>query len=298
MELRHLRYFIAVAEELNFSRAAERLHVSQPPLSRQIRDLEAELGVKLLDRDRQGVQLTQAGQAVLVRSRKLVHDAESLLAEARMRDQEGREELQIGYAPSPTSVVISEILARYHEMSPGARITLHDLSNVEMMSGLRARRLHAALTVRPPAREMRGLKFETIRHHPAGIICSPVSPLARQSAVRASEIAGSNLVVYRAKDYPEYHAWVSKVLGVRKSRLVISEECSDVMSLMAGVQAGRGVAVVGDFITPLVGDRVRFVPFASRAHYLEVGLLYRKSDRDKGVKVFLAASLVCREPER
>ena len=297
MELRHLRYFIAVAEELNFSRAAERLHVSQPPLSRQIRDLEAELKVKLLDRDRQGVQLTRVGHAVLVRSRKLVHDAESLLADAQMMDQERREELQIGYAPSPTSVVISEILARYHELSPGARITLHDLSNVEMMSGLRAKKLHAALTVRPPAGEMRGLKFETIRHHPPGIICSPVSPLAQQRAVHPSEIAASNLVVYRAKAYPEYHGWVSEVLGVSKSRLVISEECSDVMSLMAAVQAGRGVAVVGDFITPLIGDRVRFVPFVSGAHFLEVGLLYRKSDHDKGVKGFLAASLVGKQPK-
>lgn len=297
MELRHLRYFIAVAEELNFSRAAERLHVSQPPLSRQIRDLEAELKVKLLDRNRQGVQLTQAGQAVLVRSRKLVHDAESLLTEAQMMDQESREDLQIGYAPSPTSVVISEILARYHELSPGARITLHDLSNVEMMSALRAKKLHAALTVRPPAAEMRGLKFETIRHHPPGIICSPGSPLARQRAVRPSEVAGSKLVVYRAKDYPEYHAWVSKVLGVSKSRLVINQECSDVMGLMAAVQAGRGVAVVGDFITPLIGDRVRFVPFVSGAHFLEVGLLYRKSEHEKGVKGFLAASLAGRQPK-
>lgn len=295
MELRHLRYFIAVAEELNFSRAAERLHVSQPPLSRQIRDLEAELKVRLLDRNRQGVQLTQVGHAVLVRSRKLVHDAESLLAEAQMMDVERREELHIGYAPSPTSVVISEILARYHELSPGARITLHDLSNVEMMAGLRSKKLHAALTVRPPAGEMRGLKFETIRHHPPGIICSPMSPLARQRTVCPAEVAGSKLVVYRAKDFPEYHGWVSKVLGVSKSRLLISEECSDVMSLMAAVQAGRGVAVVGDFITPLIGDRVRFVPFVSGAHFLEVGLICRKSDHDQTLQGFLEASLLGRQ---
>ena len=84
MELRHLRYFIAVAEELNFSRAAERLHVSQPPLSRQIRSLEAELKATLLDRNTQGVRLTRVGHAVLARSRKLVRDAESLLAKAQM----------------------------------------------------------------------------------------------------------------------------------------------------------------------------------------------------------------------
>ena len=295
MELRHLRYFIAVAEELNFSRAAERLHVSQPPLSRQIRDLEAELKVKLLDRDRQSVRLTRAGRAVLTRSRKLLRDAESLLTEARKMDKDKPEELQIGYAPSPTAAVISEILARYHERSSGARITLHDLSNVEMMSGLRAKKLHAALTVRPPAAEMRGLKFEVIRHHPPGIICSPLSPLARQPGVRPSEVAASKLVVYRAKEFPEYHRWVSKVLGVSKSRLKISEECSDVMSLMAAVQAGRGVAVVGDFITALAGGRVRFVPFVSGAHSLELGLLYRKSEQDKGVKGFLAASLSGRQ---
>jgi DNA-binding transcriptional LysR family regulator len=103
--------------------------------------------VKLLDRDRQSVRLTPAGQAVLIRSRKLVQDADLLLAEARMLDEKMPEELQVGYAPSPTAVVISEILARYHEVSPGARVTLHDLSNREMLSRLRANKLHAALLI-------------------------------------------------------------------------------------------------------------------------------------------------------
>src|SRR5258708_16719245 len=109
MELRHLRYFIAVAEELNFSRAAARLHVSQPPLSRQIRDLEAELKVNLFDRNRQGVRLTRVGHAMLARSRKLVRDAESLRAEAQMIDQESQAELRIAYPPSPTPVTISPL---------------------------------------------------------------------------------------------------------------------------------------------------------------------------------------------
>ena len=125
MELRHLRYFIAVAEELNFSRAAQRLHASQPPLSRQIRSLEAELKVKLLDRNTQAVRLTRVGQTVLARSRKLVRDAESLRAEAQMIEKESQEELRIGYAPSPTAVIISRVLSQYHELSPGAGVSLH-----------------------------------------------------------------------------------------------------------------------------------------------------------------------------
>jgi DNA-binding transcriptional LysR family regulator len=180
MELRHLRYFIAVAEELNFSRAAERLHVSEPPLSRQIRDLEAELKVKLLDRNRQGAQLNRVGQAVLARSRKLVRDAESLRSEAQMTDKESQEELRIGYALSPTAVIISRVLCRYHELSPGARVTLHDLTHTGMLSGSRTGKLPAALTIRPSAGEMRGLKFESIHRHPVGNICSNSSQLARQ----------------------------------------------------------------------------------------------------------------------
>ena len=195
MELRHLRYFIAVAEELNFSRAAARLHVSQPPLSRQIRGLEAELKVKLLDRNTQGVRLTRAGHAVLARSRKLVCDAEALRAEAQTIDKESEEELRIGYAPSPTAVIISGVLARYYELSPGAGVSLDDLTHTEMLSGLRAGKLHAALTIRPAVGEMRGLKFETIRRHPVGILCSNSSPLARQtcgsSVARRDERVGS-----------------------------------------------------------------------------------------------------------
>jgi LysR family transcriptional regulator, benzoate and cis,cis-muconate-responsive activator of ben and cat genes len=289
MELRHLRYFIAVAEELNFSRAAERLHISQPPLSRQIRGLETELNVKLLDRNTQGVRLTRAGHAVLARSRKLIRDAESLRAEAQMIGKESQEELRIGYAPSPTAVIISRVICRYHELSPGTRLTLHDLTHTEMLSGLRLGKLHAALTIRPAVGEMRGLKFETIRRHPVGIICSNSSPLAQQPAVRPSVVAMSKLVVYRAKEFPEYHQWVSKILRVSQGRLIIIEECADVLSVIAAVESGRGAAVVGEFITAVAGDRVRFVPFVSRAHFLEVGLLHRQRRVGENVRKLVAA---------
>jgi DNA-binding transcriptional LysR family regulator len=298
MELRHLRYFIAVAEELNFSRAAERLHVSQPPLSRQIRGLEAELKVKLLDRNTQGVRLTRAGYAVLARSRKLVRDAESLRAEAQMIDKESQEELRIGYAPSPTAVIISGVLSRYHELSPGARVSLHDLTHTDMLSGLRAGKLHAALTIRPTAGEMRGLKFETIRRHAVGIICSNSNPLARQAAVRPSVVGTSELVVYRAREFPEYHQWVSKILRVSQGRLLITQECADVLSVIAAVESGRGAAVVGEFVTAVAGDRVRFVPFVSRTNFLEVGLLYRQSRVGENLRRLVTACLASKQPHR
>src|SRR5215467_3766543 len=230
MELRHLRYFIAVAEELNFSRAAERLNVSQPPLSRQIRDLESELKVQLLDRNRQEVKLTRVGRGLLARARELMRDAELLRTHAHEIATDTYEELHLGYAPAPTAAVIAGILGRYHELAPGASVTLHDLSLTEILKGLKTKKLHAGLTLRPRPGEMPGLKFEPLRRYSVGIICAKSSPLAQFSVIRPSAVPMDKLVGYRATDFPEYHQWVAKVLGVSKARVTIRQECDGVLS--------------------------------------------------------------------
>lgn len=294
MELRHLRYFVAVAEERSFSRAAEKLHVSQPPLSRQIRDLETELGVKLLDRNRQGVRLTRLGNAVLTKARTLVRDADSFKAEAKVLDKEIHEELRIGYAPSPTAMIISKVLAKYHALAPGGRITLHDLTHTEILLGLKTKKLHAALTLRPRDKEMRGLKFETISRHAVGIICPAKSNFARADNVRPFTVASQELIVYRAKNFPEYPKWIADILGINVGSLIVAQECDDVLGVIAAVESGRGVAIVGEFITAVSGNRVRFVPFASKSHFLEVGFLYRPNVLSQNIKKLIAACSACK----
>ena len=293
MELRHLRYFIAVAEERSFSRAAEKLHVSQPPLSRQIRDLEAELGVKLLDRNRQGVRLTRLGKGILVKARGLIRDADLFKAQAKVLDKEFREEVRIGYAPSPTAVIISKLLAKYHQLAPGGRLTLQDLTHTEMLLGLKTKKLHAALTLRPRAKEIRGIRFEMISRYRVGIICSLDNPLSGLSAVRPSMLANNELIVYQAKDFPEYHQWIAGILA-STGEFTVAQECDDVLGIVAAVESGRGVAIVGEFITVVAGNRVRFVPFASKAHLLEVGVLYRPNGLSENVKKLIAACSACK----
>jgi LysR family transcriptional regulator, benzoate and cis,cis-muconate-responsive activator of ben and cat genes len=298
MELRHLRYFIAVAEELNFSRAAERLNVSQPPLSRQIRDLEDELNVKLFERTHQEVKLTTVGRALLIRARELVREAELLRARAHQMEGVLYEDLQLGYAPAPTAAIISGILSRYHELAPGSSVTLHDLSLSEILAGIKTRKLHAGLTLRPRPGEMRGVEFEALRRYSVGIICGKSCPLGQLSTIRPSAVPPDNLVGYRAAEFPEYHPWVARVLGVSKTRVVIGQECDGVLSLVAAVESGDAPAVVGEFTATIAGDRIRYVPFVSKPSFMDVGLLYRKGETAENVKRLISSSLAFKESLR
>ena len=155
MELRHLRYFIGVAEEENVSRAALKMHVSQPALSRQIRDLEEELGFALLTRGAKSVRLTEAGRVFLAEARAVVQRAEEAVKTAKAAASPGKGELQIGYAPSLTARILPGALRAFHAEEPGVRVRLHDLSTEEMIAGLNQGFLQVAIVARPTAARAR-----------------------------------------------------------------------------------------------------------------------------------------------
>ena len=172
-----------------------------------------------------------------------MRDADAFKTEAKLLDREIHEELRIGYAPSPTAVIIAKVLAKYHELAPGGRITLQDLTHTEILLGLKTKQLHAALTLRPHNKEMRGLRFETISRHAVGIICPIKSPLAGADNVRPSIVASQELIVYRAQDFPEYHKWIAGIRGIGVGTLIVAQECDDVLGIIAAVESGRGVAI-------------------------------------------------------
>jgi hypothetical protein len=106
------------------------------------------------------------------------------------------------------------------------------------------------------------------------------------------------LIGYRAADFPEYHQWVAKMLGVSKARVTISQECDGVLSVIAAVEAGHAPAVVGEFTTAVAGDRVRYVPFVSKASFMHVGLLHRKGETAEIVKKLIASSLAFKDASK
>ena len=133
-----------------------------------------------------------------------------------------------------------------------------------------------------------------ISRHLAGIICVAESPLAELSMVQPSMVATNELITYQAKDFPEYHKWIAGILGLNADTLIVAQECDDVLGVIAAVESGRGLAIVGEFITAVSGNRVRFVPFASKAHFLEVGFLYRRNGPSENTKKLIAACSACK----
>lgn len=287
MELRHLRYFVAVAEEENVTRAAARLHVSQPPLSRQIRDLEEELGVLLFERTAKSVHLTEAGRVFYQEARTVLQAADEAVATVRAVATGDSGELNIGYAPSLTVEILPRALRQFQDQNPGVRVNLRDLSSTEMLSGLRNGDLEAALIAGPSPGAIRGLNFKPIKSYASCVALSPAHHLSKQTRITQASILSERLITYDQQHYPEYAASLKKLFAKFKSMPAICEEHDSVTSLIAAVESGRGIAIVSASLACMTGDRLKLVPIDPAPKPLVVGLATRKRKPEAHLRHFI-----------
>jgi LysR family transcriptional regulator, benzoate and cis,cis-muconate-responsive activator of ben and cat genes len=290
MELRHLRYFVAVAEEENVSRAALKLHVSQPGISRQIHDLEDEIGFQLFERSAKSVSLTGAGKVFLTEARVLLQHADEAVKKARAVSGGIVGEINVGYAPSLTVQILPQALRTFQEKFPSVRVALHDLSTEEMLAQLGEKKLQVALTVHPPAKLLRGLNFEELARYAICIAVAPKHPLAKSKSISLEQISREPLVGYSRKDYPEYHEMLEKLFASvgRKPRIV--GEHDGVSSIVAAVEAGRGLALVPSCVACMVGPRLKLLPIKPALSAVPVVAIWRKESETELVKNFVAAA--------
>jgi LysR family transcriptional regulator, benzoate and cis,cis-muconate-responsive activator of ben and cat genes len=291
MELRHLRYFVIVAEEQNITRAAARLHVSQPPLSRQIRDLEMELGVALFERSARSLRLTDAGRVFLIEARAVLTRANEAVhtVKAVASGQEG--EIHVGYAPSLTVELLPHALREFQKLLPGVRVALHDASTEEMLTGLKRGELHAAMMPRPGTKALAGLNFDEMRRYNVSVAAHPTHPIAARRTVSLEMLADERLLGYTHADYPEYHDWISDLFSGLGRRPVIAEEHDSATSLVAAVETGRGVAIVPQSFSCFAGARLELRPIRPTPDPIVVGLVLRKSASiPPAVSVFMQAA--------
>src|SRR5262245_40991304 len=193
MELRHLRYFLVVGEVLNFTKAAARLHVAQPALSRQVRDLEEEIGVDLLRRSPRGVILTAEGKLFLEEVRELLKHADESVERVRALARGEYGELHIGYIPIPTVEILPPAIEAFRKAAPHVKLVLHDLPTDQLITELRNATLELAILVQPISEQMVGIEFETLRNHGAwqsGMLMMPTAAAAMGMKLISTRVLG------------------------------------------------------------------------------------------------------------
>ena len=288
MELRHLRYFVAVAEAENVSRAALKLHVSLTGISRQIRDLEEEIGFQLLERSAKSVRLTVAGKVFLTEARDILLRVETAVNKAREVAKGGSGEIHFGYAPSLTVQILPAALRKFSEQFPRVRVALHDLSTEEMLAQLGEKKLQVAITVRPPAKQLRGLHCEELARYAMCVAVAPRHPLAKSKSISLKRVAGEPLVAYSRKDYPEYHEMLERLFAPVGRKPRIAGEHDSGTSLIAAVESGQGVALVPECLACMVGARLKLLPLRPALSPIPVAAIWRREAGGELAEKFIA----------
>lgn len=262
MELRHLRHFLALAEELHFGRAARRLSISQPPLSASIRQLEEDLGVRLFERSSRQVRLTAAGAAFLVESRRILAqaaDARALVGRIAS-GLSGR--LQVGFVASMLYRGMPELLARHRDSHPGIEVVLRELNSGEQLDALLAGRLDAGFVHAPtvPA----GLDGVEVLVEPF-VCCVPTShPQARRRNADLARLSDEPLVLFAREVSPEYHDRIVSLCVESGFTPRQRHEVRHWLTVLAFVAAGMGVALVPASLARAGMAGVRFLAVRNR----------------------------------
>jgi DNA-binding transcriptional LysR family regulator len=290
MELRHLRYFVAVAEEQNITRAAARLYVSQPPLSRQIRDLESELGVKLFDRSARAIRLTEAGKIFLNEARSTLQRADEAVDSIKAFALGRRGRVRIGYAVSATVALLPRILRLFRQTHPQIGVDLLELSHRGMLRGLQERALDAALIVSISPQEFSGFAIKELGSYPVRVVFNKKHPFAKMREVPLSNLADEPIITLNRKENPEARAGLLKILAPATRSPNIVEEYDGVMSRIAAVEAGRGVMLDFQSLSAIAGQRLLFRPLKPAPPPLPIAIAYRPDGISKAVAAFVAAA--------
>lgn len=289
MELRQLRYFVAVAEELHFRRAAERLHISQPPLSQQIRQLEEEMGVALLTRTRRRVQLTPAGQAFLRDARALLSELEGAVTTARRIDAGQTGRLRISFVGSALFSIIPGTVERFRASRPGVEIEVRERATVDQLRAVRAGVADVGL-VRPPIEDDAGLRVQTVLRERTVAALPAGHALAALSRVPLRRLAAEPLVLFPRDQAPGFHDLLINALAGAGSAPRVIQYAPEMLTIIGLVAAGTGVSLVPESVNRLALDGVTYRA-VSGAPRSELVAVTRAGDDSALVEAFVAEAV-------
>lgn len=287
MEFRHLRYFLALADELHFGRAAQRLSMSQPPLSLNIQQLEASVGAQLFTRNSRGVQLTAAGQAFVPAARALLAQASDAAREAREVAEGQAGELHIGFAGTMLYCGLPQILSRFQASHPRLKLVLLELSSSEQLSELVRDRLDVGFVHTP--RVPPGFEQVLVASQPL-VACLPQThPLAGVKKVGLHQLQAESLVVVSRTVSPDYHERILSACEQAGWLPPTVHELRHWLSVVSLVSQGLGVALVPQALQKSALAGVAFVPLAAAQVRYDTRCLWRSGRDQVALKDFVQA---------
>ena len=292
MELRHLRYFVAVAEELSFTRAAGRLHIGQPPLSHQIQMLEAEVGARLLERSKRWVRLTEAGKLFLDDARRVLSLAEQAVQTARRAERGEAGELRVGFTFStPLTPLFATVINRYRQRYPGVTLTLHERSTLAQINALADRELDLGL-VRPPESTLPEAVMTTeLRRDPLVMVLPEDHPLTARASLRIADLEGQPLVMYPKTAGTGIHPQIFRLCRAAGFEPTIAMEAGEASTMAGLVAAGFGIAVLPSSFDIIRLSGVLYRPLADPDATTALLLAQRKDEISPLVAAFRAIAL-------
>ncbi len=285
MNVNQLRYFVAVAEELHFGRAAQKLGMAQPPLSQQIRRLEDDLGVQLLQRTKRRVQLTDAGRAFLEETRKTLSQLGRAIEAARGagRGEVGR--LAIGFLGAATYSLLPSILVAFRNASPKVEIELHELKTSELIQALRERRVHVGFVRLPVHEEI--LEVEPILSEGLVVALPERHALASKPQIRFRDLAEETFLMPPRHLATSFYDQVLNLCNEAGFSPKLGAEASQLQTIINLVAGGMGITLVPESVATLAGRGVVFKPLPAPTPMMEVAVAWRRDERSEVLAAFL-----------
>ncbi len=285
MELRHLSYFITVAEELNFSKAALRLYTAQPSLSQQIKDLEDDVGVRLLNRTKRKVELTEEGAVFLEQARLTLAQADKAVAMARQVSQAKQQLLRIGFVPVAEMKIFPYVLPNLRVQNPDLKIDLLSLNNVDQIRGIKQGELDISFTRDNFQSDEIESKF--VLREPLIFILPKEHPLAKYERIPVQALDGIDFIIPSDEQSKMLHDAILNFAKDHGIEFNIVQKADNILFNINSIGIGLGCTILPGYIAPLTMNNTVIRPLDVELPSLDLFVSYRKNSNSTAVQKFM-----------
>lgn len=287
MELRHLRYFVAVADEMSITKAAKQLHLAQPSLTRQVKNLEAELHVALFRRDNKRLELTEEGQFFLVRARRLLSQAELDVDDLRSHGRGESKPLKIGYMLDMQYDLLPITLSAFRKVWPKVSLNLMEMTAAEQIQALHRNKIQIGFVREPGVPSLVGLQNEVITKCKMMAVVPDTHPLKENAPIRLKDLANKAFISLSEDDYPGSREWLNRVCNEAGFTPNVTHESNSTSTMIHLVALEMGVALLPQSCQRLPHGGAEFHPL-DEVVYSKTHLLWRKEDFSEPLKHYIS----------